>query len=91
MVKFIFIFVTLITLCISAFGQMIAEDWMDKGAELFEQGKYDEALQAYNKAIEINPQLVVAWSGKAKALRALGRTTEADAAMAKARELGYEG
>ena len=51
------------------------------------QGKYDEALQAYNQAISINPQDDDAWYNKGVALKALGRISESDAAFAKAKEL----
>jgi hypothetical protein len=27
-----------------------AEDWFNKGADLYEQNKYDEAIQAYDEA-----------------------------------------
>ncbi len=50
-------------------------------------GKYDEAIKAYDQAISINPQYANAWNNKGVALQALGRTSEADAAFAKAEEL----
>ena len=31
--------------------------WYNKGAALDNLNKYDEAIKAYDKAIEINPQL----------------------------------
>ncbi len=40
-----------------ALGQQTAADWLDKGYALDVQGRYDEAIQAYDKAIELNPQL----------------------------------
>jgi Flp pilus assembly protein TadD len=48
-------------------------------------------LQDINKAIELKPNLALAWSNKGYALKALGRTTEANSAYAKAKELGYTG
>ena len=63
----------------------------EKGVALENQGNYEEALQAFNKTIELDPKLAMAWSNKGKALKLLGRTTEADAAFAKANELGYTG
>jgi tetratricopeptide (TPR) repeat protein len=68
-----------------------AAAWDNKGQALYEQGKYDEALQALDEAIELDPQLADAWNNKALALKAISRTAEADAAFAKARELGYAG
>ncbi len=51
---------------------------------------YDLALRCYDKAIEINPQYADAWHNKGDILKESGRTTEADAAFAKATDLGYE-
>lgn len=47
----------------------------------------DEALSLK----EIAHALAEAWNNKGIVLRALGRTTEADAANAWAKELGYNG
>ena len=66
------------------------EAWINKGRTLYGQGKYDEAIQAYDKAIEINPQHADAWNSKGIVLMLLGRTIEADAAFAKAKELGLQ-
>jgi len=52
-------------------------------------GKYDEAIKAYDEAIRTDPNDAVAWNNKGAVLEAVGRTTEADAAFAKAKELGY--
>lgn len=65
--------------------------WRSKGVAFGEQGNYDEALKAFDKAIEINPLDAKAWYNKGITLKSLGRTTEADAAIAKAKELGYMG
>jgi tetratricopeptide (TPR) repeat protein len=81
----------LLVFFISASGQQTAEDWFNKGVALGLQGKYDEAIMAFDKAIEINPQYVAAWAGKSIVLKALGRTTEANAAFARTKELGYTG
>ena len=64
---------------------------VQQSAALYVQGKYDEAIKACDKAIEINPQYANAWYGKGSVLRQLGRTTEANGAFAKAEELGYKG
>jgi tetratricopeptide (TPR) repeat protein len=34
----------------------LADAWNNKGVALSRQGKYDEAIQAYNEAIEIDPE-----------------------------------
>ena len=40
-----------------------------------------------NEAIKLDPDYAAAWYNKGLAFEALGRTTEADAAFARAREL----
>lgn len=47
-------FILLLALTTLAQCQQTAEDWVDKGTVLVQQGKYDEAIQAFDKAIEIN-------------------------------------
>jgi len=61
------------------------------GQMLSHQGKYDEAVNAFDRAIELFPRFVIAWYGKGDALRALGRNAEAMTAFAKPKELGYDG
>ena len=41
-----------------------ADTWMDKGTVLRDQGKYDQALQAYEKSIELDPKIAYPWNGK---------------------------
>ena len=53
--------------------------------------RYDEAAQAFDGALQANPEDGQVWSLKADALKAQGKSVEAKAAFAKARELGYEG
>jgi len=65
------------------------EAWLNKGVALKQQGKHEEAIKAYDIAIEIYPQFATAWNYKGNSLKELGRDIEADAAFAKAKELGY--
>jgi tetratricopeptide (TPR) repeat protein len=65
--------------------------WVDKGNALYQLGKYNESSQAYNKAIDIDPEYSLAWYNKGIALNKFNRTADADAAFAKAKELGYTG
>ena len=70
-----------------------AQVYQDKGSALFELGKYDEAVSAYDKAIQLFPSEQMTgstWYKKGVALKAQGKQSEADAALAKAKELGYE-
>ena len=56
------------------------------GKELAGMGEYDRALEAVNRAIEINPSLAGAWLLKATVLRGLGRYEEAIESLDKALE-----
>ena len=50
-------------------------------------GKYDEAIKAYDKAIEINPQDSKAWYGKGAVLGLSSKYNEAIKAFDKAIEI----
>lgn len=60
-----------------------------KGFYLSNHCKWGEAIQYFDKAIDQDPRYAYALVGKGDALRNLGRTTEANEAFTKARELGY--
>jgi tetratricopeptide (TPR) repeat protein len=66
-----------------------ADFWL--GNILYSQDKYDEAVKAYDEAIRLNPQFAMAWNNKGVALKSLGRTAEANAVIAKAKEMGVSG
>jgi tetratricopeptide (TPR) repeat protein len=53
-------------------------------------GRYEEALQAIDKALELNPDYFDAWYNKCVALRKLGRYKEAQIAFKKASELNMK-
>jgi len=82
------VLILLLALMTSAQCQQTAEDWFNKGVDLYGQSKYDEAIKAFDEAIRLDPKYAEAWNNKGGALEALGRTTEAEAAFAKA---GYSG
>ncbi len=62
-----------------------------KGVALYGQANYTEAIKCFDAAIKANPKFSQAYYGKGVVLKALGKTTEADAAFAKAKELEHEG
>jgi len=70
--------------------QDLAQVWYNRAGLLASQGKKDEALDALNTAIELNPKHADAWHDKGMILAVLDRNSEADAAYAKAKELGYK-
>jgi len=75
----------------SAHRQKTAEDWFNKSVALHDQGNYADAIQALDEAIRLDPNLVQEWYNKGVAFEALDKTTEANTAFAKAKELGYSG
>ena len=56
---------------------MSAKEWFDKGVGLFENNKFEEAIQAYDEALKINPGLAEAWTNKGNALIVLGKFEDA--------------
>jgi tetratricopeptide (TPR) repeat protein len=81
--KSILAVIALIVLCTPAFGQTTAEEWFNEGLALQDQGKYDESIQDYDKAIEINPNATGTWYNKGVALVGLGKYNEANQAYDK--------
>ena len=51
--------------------------WYGKGASLILLGRYDEALRAIDKALDLNPRNEVAWLNKGNALTKTGRLLDA--------------
>ena len=51
--------------------------WNNKGNALNYQGKYDEAIKAYEEAIRLDPNYVDAWYNKGIALDSQGKYDEA--------------
>ena len=61
--------------------------WHRKGVEFGKSGRYEEALQAIDKALKLNPDVFTVWYNKGVALDNLGRYEEALQAYDKAIEL----
>ena len=51
--------------------------WYGKGAALVLLGRYEEALRAVDRALDINPKNEVAWLNKGNALMRVGRVLDA--------------
>jgi len=67
-----------------------ADAWCLKGLILMNLGRpAEESLAAFDGAVELDLQNGFAWYLKGGALQRLGRETEAEAAFAKAEELGF--
>jgi len=64
-----------------------AIEWNNKGYTFAEDGKHEEAITAFNCALESNPGFAEAWNNKGYSLAELGRTDEAITACCRAIEL----
>jgi tetratricopeptide (TPR) repeat protein len=64
-----------------------ADSWFNKGYDLNNEGKYDEAIQAFDKTLKIDPNNAYAWNNKGYALISLGRNEEGLQACDKALEI----
>ncbi len=53
------------------------EEWLDEGNRLYNIGQFQDALQAFENAIQIDPTFADAYEGKTSTLCALGRYQEA--------------
>ncbi len=60
------------------------EKWYNLGLKQAKLWQHEEAIAAFDKAIEIDPKFHKAWNEKGKALNNLGRNTEAIAAFEEA-------
>jgi len=85
--KLILVLVALLFLVIPIFGQQTAEEWFYEGVDLYDLGKYDEAILAFEEAIRLDPELAEAWNNKGLALEVLGKTAEAYEAYTKSQDL----
>ena len=63
-------------LCIQPVLAISADEWVNSGDQLNQQGRYQEALQAFENAISLDSRNQYAWSGKGTALQNLNRLQE---------------
>jgi tetratricopeptide (TPR) repeat protein len=86
--KFAIFLAALAILSVTSLAQEnLTEDWLEKAHELHRNGTPEEMLDAYNKAIEIDPQNFQAWLGKGIAESTLGYHGEASSSFEKALDL----
>jgi tetratricopeptide (TPR) repeat protein len=80
--------IALAALCSSTLAQEnTAGDWIERGEELLYSGSLEESVEAFDKAIEIDPQNAEAWRYRALILRDQGEYDEAIAAFDRAIDL----
>ena len=73
---------------LEAFGMPLKpEDYFNHGIDLYYKGKYELALKAFDKTIELKPDFADAWSIKGTVLGQLGKYADALQAINKAIEL----
>jgi len=56
--------------------EVLSDAYSRKGDALALARKFEEAIALYDRAIEVDPECCEAWTNKAIALNALGRTRE---------------
>ena len=64
-----------------------AVEWNNKGYTFAEDGNHEEAVAAFNSALDISPGFAEAWNNKGYSLAELGKTDEAISACCRAIEL----
>ncbi len=85
--KFALVLIALATLCSSAVAQEnTAEDWNKKGQASYKNESFADALEAYEKATQIDPQNSEAWVGLGKALDLVAATSYSQKEQTKAYE-----
>jgi superkiller protein 3 len=61
--------------------QDYAIQWNNNAGALFKQGRIDEAIIAYDRAISLDPTHPIFWKNKAKALKTAGRREDSESAQ----------
>jgi tetratricopeptide (TPR) repeat protein len=65
----------------------LAYSWFNKGTAYHSLNQYSNAIDAFNKSIEIDPQFKEAWNNKGESLKSQGNYDEAIKAFDKAIEI----
>lgn len=89
------LFLILITMLVSACGgdtgtsgqAKTAQDWLDLGENYFLKNKYEQAIEAFQKVFDLEPNNIPARTGKAKAYIGLGMLDEAKGVLLQILEL----
>lgn len=69
----------------------LANQKLEEGLKLYYAKDYSRAIRLYNKAIELNPNLAVAYYLRGVCYPELGEEAKAQADLTRAKELGYDG
>lgn len=80
--------IALVAMCVSAIAQEnTAGYWLKEGHELYTNDSFEQAAQAYDKAIQIDPKNASAWLGKGDSLKVINKNDEALVALNKTLDL----
>ncbi|MCJ7443024.1 MAG: tetratricopeptide repeat protein [Methanotrichaceae archaeon] len=82
--KVILISIAVLLFVVPTLGQ---QEFLDIGNAMLLSQKYDEALRAYDRAIQIDPEFAEAWYNKAIVLEILGLYDDAEASLIVAFQL----
>ncbi len=82
--KIILALMALVILCTCEPSQGSAEDWYSRGQELYKNESYQEALNAYDQALKMDPENASAWHYRGLALAGMGHGVEANQSIQKA-------
>jgi tetratricopeptide (TPR) repeat protein len=63
------------------------EDLVKVGNTHDSQGRYEEAIESYDKALQIDPDDADAWFDKGETLKKMGKLTEAEKCFEKSTNL----
>lgn len=89
--RFAIAILSLAVLCTSAMAQNnTAEDWYKKGLELNRNGSLEDAVRAFDRAIEISPNDITLWAAKVSSLNGLGKYNESLETLDKAFQIDPE-
>ena len=64
--------------------------YSNRGYAYFQKGDYDRAIQDYNKAIELDPQLALTYCNRAEAWLHLSEWREAKSDLTTAKNMGLD-
>lgn len=66
---------------------LTANDYLKQADAFYFENRYDDAVESYEKALKIQPDMIAAWLGKAKVLRRMKRYDDALFANRKVLEI----
>lgn len=88
-VLFLLFITVFISGCFTTSTSKTPQEWNDIGDNLFGEGRYEDAIVAFNHAIEIDPKNEMAWFGKVSSYVKLGKYKEAREAANRFREADH--